>query len=600
MERTRKLVGQSIKVLMLLVVGGLLGVWINLEYQKRVESSAETVQIIAVVNMDEGRGVDGEHINYASQLIQFPSDNFEITGLNDAKMGIENGTYAAYIIIPADFSESVLSVEEQPEKIVLEYAINQRLDEEVEKKVVYDINTFEITLNTNIAYMYVDAILTAFHEVQDDSSTILKNDENELLSLQSVDSGELVSWMQQPELSVVASEIEQVNLSTYFTNNETSLNEMAQEYNTSIQQGVSEFASIQTGHTTVTTAMEDFFTLYQAILDESEATNVSVLEDGKQNVELALEVFNQSLPTDYSLMQTQIAQLIEKQREADEISANEQMQEILIQISSVESQTIDSDISLDTIEEAGTENINNMVVEFSALFEMEDDRKLVSDAIQTELIDRLSEEQQGQLDGLLEEGQTLGETMSDYETELENYDPFKYLNATSMNGYLTDISNNTQTMMQVVQQNNMAHLGYASEVYMTAQQDLYDMHVAYQNASEQTAANVDECIMELQTSRENINSQNIDMLLNFTELLEYTREGSQENVEAYAHIVDPVVSIENGTQLIKDSNGTEEKGITVKQLLTAMLIVGCMVVFFSIISYFQNGKNVIANEKEGA
>lgn len=600
MERTRKLVGQSIKVLMLLVVGGLLGVWINLEYQKRVESSAETVQIIAVVNMDEGRGVDGEHINYASQLIQFPSDNFEITGLNDAKMGIENGTYAAYIIIPADFSESVLSVEEQPEKIVLEYAINQRLDEEVEKKVVYDINTFEITLNTNIAYMYVDAILTAFHEVQDDSSTILKNDENELLSLQSVDSGELVSWMQQPELSVVASEIEQVNLSTYFTNNETSLNEMAQEYNTSIQQGVSEFASIQTGHTTVTTAMEDFFTLYQAILDESEATNVSVLEDGKQNVELALEVFNQSLPTDYSLMQTQIAQLIEKQREADEISANEQMQEILIQISSVESQTIDSDISLDTIEEAGTENINNMVVEFSALFEMEDDRKLVSDAIQTELIDRLSEEQQGQLDGLLEEGQTLGETMSDYETELENYDPFKYLNATSMNGYLTDISNNTQTMMQVVQQNNMAHLGYASEVYMTAQQDLYDMHVAYQNASEQTAANVDECIMELQTSRENINSQNIDMLLNFTELLEYTREGSQENVEAYAHIVDPVVSIENGTQLIKDSNGTEEKGITVKQLLTAMLIVGCMVVFFSIISYFQYGKNVIANEKEGA
>ncbi len=600
MERTKKLVGQSIKVLMLLVVGGLLGVWINLEYQKRVESSAETVQIIAVVNMDEGRGVDGEHINYASQLIQFPSDNFEITGLNDAKMGIENGTYAAYIIIPADFSESVLSVEEQPEKIVLEYAINQRLDEEVEKKVVYDINTFEITLNTNIAYMYVDAILTAFHEVQDDSSTILKNDENELLSLQSVDSGELVSWMQQPELSVVASEIEQVNLSTYFTNNETSLNEMAQEYNTSIQQGVSEFASIQTGHTTVTTAMEDFFTLYQAILDESEATNVSVLEDGKQNVELALEVFNQSLPTDYSLMQTQIAQLIEKQREADEISANEQMQEILIQISSVESQTIDSDISLDTIEEAGIENINNMVVEFSALFEMEDDRKLVSDAIQTELIDRLSEEQQGQLDGLLEEGQALGETMSDYETELENYDPFKYLNATSMNGYLTDISNNTQTMMQVVQQNNMAHLGYASEVYMTAQQDLYDMHVAYQNASEQTAANVDECIMELQTSRENINSQNIDMLLNFTELLEYTREGSQENVEAYAHIVDPVVSIENGTQLIKDSNGTEEKGITVKQLLTAMLIVGCMVVFFSIISYFQNGKNVIANEKEGA
>lgn len=595
-----------IKVLMLLFIGCLLGVWINFEYQKQLEESAETVQIIAVVNMDEGISVDGEHINYASQLIQFPNNNFEIVGLNDAKLGIENGTYAAYVIIPADFSKSVLSVEDKPEKIIIEYAFNQRLSEEIEKQVVYDINTFEITLNTNVAYMYIDAILTAFHDVQDDSVTILKNDENDLISLQSVDSGELISWMQQPELSVVANEIEQVNLNQYFTNNETFLNAMEQEYSTSIQQGVSEFTNIQVGHADVTTAKEDFFTLYQTILDESETNNANVLEEGKQNVELALEVFNQNLPTDYTAMQTQIAQLVEMQRKADEISANEQLEEILIQMNAVDGLNDISEmpviqstgISLQTIEEAGTENINNMVVEFSELFEMESERQSVSDVVQAELIDKLSEAQQGQLDGLLEEGQELEEAMSDYETELEDYDPFKYLDATSMNGYLTDISNNTQTMMQEVQKNNMAHLGYASSVYISAQQDLYEMYGAYQSASEQTAANVDECILQLQSSRESINSQNTEMLLKFTELLEYTREGSQENVEAYGHIVDPVVSMENGTQLLKTSDDVDRRWVTVEELFVAILAVGFVLIISSIISYIQSRSRVDTNVKD--
>lgn len=91
-------------------------------------------------------------------------------------MGIENGLYAAYIIIPEDFSESIASVESNPEKVLLEYTFNPNLDEEAARQAISDVNAFEATLNTNVAYMYVDAIMTAFHDVQDDASTILRND----------------------------------------------------------------------------------------------------------------------------------------------------------------------------------------------------------------------------------------------------------------------------------------------------------------------------------------------------------------------------------------------------------------------------------------
>lgn len=52
----------------------------------------EDVTTIAIVNMNNSVIVDQKQINYASQLTNFPSENFTVTGLTDAKMGIKNGT----------------------------------------------------------------------------------------------------------------------------------------------------------------------------------------------------------------------------------------------------------------------------------------------------------------------------------------------------------------------------------------------------------------------------------------------------------------------------------------------------------------------------
>ena len=143
MEHLKSFFSQACKLILVLLAGVLLGILMHMEYLKQIRTNAETVRTIAIVNMDEGTSVGDEHINYASQLIQLSNENYSMTGMSEAKMGIKNGTYAAYIIIPENFSKAVLSVQNNPEKIVLEYAFNTELDEEVEKKVINDISTFE-------------------------------------------------------------------------------------------------------------------------------------------------------------------------------------------------------------------------------------------------------------------------------------------------------------------------------------------------------------------------------------------------------------------------------------------------------------------------
>lgn len=629
MDKVKKIQKIILAAVILLSAGALLGSSLEREYRKRLDASAEYIDTIAIVNMDEGAIVEDNHINYASQLIQIPGDNYVTAGLNEAKMGIENGTYAAYIVIPGNFSEAVVSVRNHPEKIVLEYAFNQKLDEKVEKQAIYDVNTFESMLNTNIAYMYLDAILAAFHDVQDHASAILHNDIDELVQLQEVDSGELIVPLEQPEMSIAANEIEQVNLTPYLTQNETAMDTMEQEYHTSIQQGIDEFANVKSGHEAVTAASSSFLTAYETVVRENDAQNAEILADGKDKIEDAVAVFNQNLPTDLSVIETQIAQLLEKQRIADEIAANEQMAEMRTAYADLQTawnmalqeafaenepdgeeewivrpdvmtvNTAQGKITLEPIEDAGAENIRAMAADFAQLFAMEDDRQTVANVIQSEVFDKLEEAQQGQMDKLTAEEAALNTAMTDYEKNLSEYDPFQYLNMENMNEHFRTINQNTADMFDKVEENNAEYAQYADDVYAAASEDAAKLQNTYYEMGEQTAGNVADCILVLQASRESVNSQNTAMLQEFTGLLEYTRVGSQKNTEAYGHIVSPVTALENGAKLVNPNAGTGGKGISDTQILTILLLSGAAAGIISLASYIRNRRTDGDMEEEG-
>ncbi len=327
-DRTIKGIFYGVGIAVLLGLSCVAGIYSEREHQKTLELQKEHVATIAVVNMDNGVMVDEKQINYASQLINFPSENFTVTGLTDAKMGIENGTYAAYIIIPETFSASVTSIENDPRKAVLEYQYNPNLAETAQIQAMSDVNAFIATFNTNIAYMYVDAVLTEFHRIQDDSSTILANDNSELLRLENVNATTLIEAAEHIEERIVDNNIQSVELAPYTAQNDNLLDSMIMRYMESVQQAQNDYAAIQETRSEVNTAADNFFSTYNSVIYDTNEEQANILSEGKTSLLDAVGNYNQSVDEQREEVEKLISDLIDE----EEKIANEQLNDILVRV----------------------------------------------------------------------------------------------------------------------------------------------------------------------------------------------------------------------------------------------------------------------------
>lgn len=313
----------------LLVLSSIVGMYIERNQQEAREMQKEHVSTIAVVNMDDGIAIGETRTNYASQLMSFPGDNFTVTGLTDAKSGIENGTYAAYVVIPETFSASVTSIENEPRKVTLGYQYNTKLDEESELQAVKDVNAFVNLLNSNIAYMYMDAILAEFHNVQDDSSIILSNDNKELELLANVNALQLIAVAEPVEEVFVENDIQPVELNTYTTRNTTLLESMLLSYAEATQKGKEDYASIQETNGEVDTATENFFLTYQAVVEDSASEQAKLLETGRNNLSDAVGSYNQDVNVKGKDVEQIVGEVVNEQVSWNQIEANRQLEEAL-------------------------------------------------------------------------------------------------------------------------------------------------------------------------------------------------------------------------------------------------------------------------------
>lgn len=102
-----------------IIILGIGSFYLGSIYNSPKENNQQEVitqNLIAVVNADEGVYIDGKKVNYAADFMDFPNTNFASTGLMDARDGVENGRYAAYVILPNNFSQAVTSINTKPEK----------------------------------------------------------------------------------------------------------------------------------------------------------------------------------------------------------------------------------------------------------------------------------------------------------------------------------------------------------------------------------------------------------------------------------------------------------------------------------------------------
>lgn len=329
MRKARKIIIAGTGIVTLLLIACMFGIHIERNRQETKEMQKEHISTIAIVNMDDGITMEETQINYASQLMSFPNNHFTVTGLTDAKSGIENGSYAAYIIIPETFSTAVTSIENEPRKVMLTYQYNVKLDEESELQAVNDVNAFVTLLNSNIAYMYMDAILEEFHRVQDDSTTILLNDKTELELLADVNATQLIAVAEPVEEVLVENDIKPVELASYTTKNNVLLESLLSGYTEAVQKGKDDYTAIQETNVEVDTVTENFFSTYQAVIEDSASGQERLLETGRNSLAGAVGSYNQNIDVKEEDVEQIVGEIADKQVSWDQIEADRQLEELL-------------------------------------------------------------------------------------------------------------------------------------------------------------------------------------------------------------------------------------------------------------------------------
>ncbi len=212
---------------------------------------------IAVVNLDEGVSVSGANVNYAQSVSEFPTISFEYSSLEQARSGFESGQYGAYVIIPATFSQSVESINSSPQATFLEYAVNQTYSGKMQYELLYNVIKYAQTLNDNLTYMYLNNILSEFHDAQDSAAGVMENDLKDKEAIDSIEAYDLVALVEVPELRQEENTTEPLDLSQYTEANTQAIQSIDDQYMLCVEEIQQEILTMTETGTRLTELLTD-------------------------------------------------------------------------------------------------------------------------------------------------------------------------------------------------------------------------------------------------------------------------------------------------------------------------------------------------------
>ena len=288
LQKTVKIISFVLLEGIILLSAGLAGMYNEQEKMKQ-EEQAETVENIAIVNLDKGITENNAVRYYSQELMNLEADNLVSESLEAARQGIYNGSYAAYVIIPAEFSENAVSLNSVPEKATLEFAVNPNLREDVSRLTMSNIKNFEINLNTNMSYMYVQAILEEFHEVQDSSGIIMKNDNDEMARIMGIAPEDLMASPEPMAPEWADPDVEDVDFDEEFETNSQIADTLRDSYDDFALQGEEAFELIKQGEETVIEKLDAFMEVMMEIDIETDEDGNVVYEQGMIDMSEYLE-----------------------------------------------------------------------------------------------------------------------------------------------------------------------------------------------------------------------------------------------------------------------------------------------------------------------
>lgn len=185
---------------------------------------------IAVVNLDEGVETGNGQVQYAAQLLPYTGVEYTVTGLADARIGVETGMYGASVVIPSDFSRSVYSINNQPTESRLTFTVSNEISEEKREQAIRNVEAMGRNLNDSLTQIYLSSVMKEFHQAQDVSDKIIANDAEDAKLLEAVDPGSLIAMVEIPEMAQVENNVAELELSGEYARGEALVTDLGAAY----------------------------------------------------------------------------------------------------------------------------------------------------------------------------------------------------------------------------------------------------------------------------------------------------------------------------------------------------------------------------------
>ena len=161
-------------------------------------------RIIAIVNEDLGAAKDEETIEMGKEVVSILAADspyeWQVMGRGAAVNGLKSNQYEAIVYIPSDFSESIMSYDQQnPEKAEFSYQVQRQKSGLRKEKVLYEIESATNRVNQKISTLYWSYVSQEMDHIKKEFTTILEK-ETEFLGA--------LSAYYKPESETLAGEIE--------------------------------------------------------------------------------------------------------------------------------------------------------------------------------------------------------------------------------------------------------------------------------------------------------------------------------------------------------------------------------------------------------
>ena len=288
-------------------IGVFCGTKLNKDNQERVIEEINKSSDIALINLDEGVEIEGRKLYYAQNLLSTQGENLKFTSLNDAKIGLENGTYAAYILLPSTFSASIESINEKPVKVELEYELSDKLAPESKAGIVKGIEDFKLKLSNDISYMYVSAVMDEFHNAQDNSKLVLDNDKKELESMSLIKVRDVISPIDFPEIEFVEFARNRLEIEPIVSSNLELIDAMKNSLLEKIQLGKDDYESVSKDKGLLDEGSKDFLNILGGLDIESDDNGEPVYQSGIDKLATQVNKYNAQLINNRTWISSELA-----------------------------------------------------------------------------------------------------------------------------------------------------------------------------------------------------------------------------------------------------------------------------------------------------